>query len=180
MAFSFNTPAGQTIDRALLILYMNVGTSQAPEWAPIGKRVEDSSMDFDWSTNTKQDVLGGTYTTGKKATRTQTFDPCELDAGDSAQQKIWQLAVEEDNVNALINQDLLLVHLYTSDDDGKAFAERFPASAVLPTSLGGEGGGSIGMPIDVTFGGQRQKGTATVAGTTVTFQPAADDEAAEE
>ena len=173
MAFSFKTPAGQTIDRALLILYMNVGSESTPEWAPIGKRVEDSSMELDWGTNTKQDILGGAYTTGKKAVRTQTFDPCELDAGDAAQQKIWQLAIVEDNVNALMNQDLLLVHLYSVDEENKAFAERFPASAVLPTGLGGEGGGAIGMPINVTFGGVRAVGTASVSGSTVTFEPAA-------
>lgn len=169
MSFSFKTPAGQTIDRALLILYLNVGTSAAPEWAPIGKRVEDSSMDMDWSTETKQDILGGTYTTGKKATKTQTFDPCELDAGDSAQQKIWQLAVVDDDVNALLNQDVLLVHYYAVDDSNGAFAERYPASAILPSALGGEGGGNISMPIDVTYGGTRAKGTAVNNGGTVTF-----------
>lgn len=173
MAFTFKTPVGQTISRDLLILYLNTGNADAPVWSPIGKRVEDSSMEMDWSTETKQDILGGAYTTGKKATRTQTFDPCELDAGDAAQQKIWSLAIVDDDVNALLNQDLLLVHLYTTDDDGGAFAERYPASAVLPTGLGGEGGGAIGMPIDVTFGGNRVKGTATVSGSTVTFEPEA-------
>lgn len=172
MAFSFKTPAGQTIDRALLILYLNTGTAEEPEWAPIGKRVEDSSIEMDWATETKQDILGGTYTTGKKATKTQTFDPCELDAGDSAQQKIWQLAVVDDDVNALLNQDVLLVHYYAVDDSNGAFAERYPASAILPSSLGGEGGGNIGMPIDVTYGGVRQKGTATNTGGSVTFTPA--------
>lgn len=172
MAFSFKTPAGQTIDRALLILYLNTGTADSPEWAPIGKRVEDSSIEMDWSTETKQDILGGTYTTGKKATKTQTFDPCELDAGDSAQQKIWQLAVVDDDVNALLNQDVLLVHYYAVDDSNGAFAERYPASAILPSSLGGEGGGNIGMPIDVTYGGARQKGTASNAAGVVTFTPA--------
>lgn len=169
MSYTFKTPAGQTIDRDLLILYLNTGEAAAPTWSPIGKRVEDSSVDFDWSTETKQDILGGTYTTGKKATRTQIFDPCELDAGDAAQQKIWQLAIVDDDVNALLNQDLLLVHYYTTNDSGDSFAERYPASAVLPTSLGGEGGGNIGMPIDVTFGGVRQKGGASIAAGVVTF-----------
>ena len=35
--------------------------------------------------------------------------------------------------------------------------------------LGGEGGGFIGMPIDVTFGGTRTVGTAAISGNTVTF-----------
>ncbi len=170
--YSFKTPVGQTINRDLLILYLNTGTSDAPVWSAIGKRVEDSSIDFDWSTETKQDILGGTYTTGKKATRTQTFDPCELDSGDAALKHIWELAMVEDDINALLNQDLLLVHYYTTDEtDGNSFAERFPASAILPTSLGGEGGGNIGMPIDVTYGGVRQKGGASIENGVVTFIP---------
>ena len=36
---TFNTPAGQVVDRKLLILYLNTGTNSAPVWSPIGKRV---------------------------------------------------------------------------------------------------------------------------------------------
>lgn len=171
--YTFNTTPGQTIDRALLLLYDNTGTQSAPVWSPIGKRVEDSSIEFDWSTETKTDIFGDTWTTGKKATRTQTFDPCELDASDEAQQKIWQLAIVEDNVNALLNQDMLLVHAYASTSGSSpVFAERFSSCSVLPTSLGGEGGGNIGMPIEVTFGGERTVGTAIMEGRTPTFTPA--------
>ena len=74
--YEFNTTEGQTIDRALLISYLNTGTSSSsPTWSPIGKRVEDSSQEFDWSEETKQDILGSTYTTMKKPVITQTFDP---------------------------------------------------------------------------------------------------------
>lgn len=168
---TFNTTPGQTVDRSLLILYLNTGSSSAPVWSPIGKRVEDSSMELDWSTETKVDIFGETHTTGKKATRTQTFDPCELDASDPAQEKIWNLAIKDDNVNALLSQDMLLVHAYAGTADTAVFAERYESCAVLPTGLGGEGGGSVGMPIDVTFGGARTIGTASMAGGTVEFKP---------
>ena len=72
----FNTTEGQTVARELLIAYLNTGTSDAPVWSPVGKRVEDSTIEMDWSTETKTDIFGDTYTTGKKATKTQTFDPC--------------------------------------------------------------------------------------------------------
>ena len=52
--------------------YWRVGP---PTWSPIGKRVEDSSIEFDWQTETKVDIFGDTYATGKKATKTQAFDP---------------------------------------------------------------------------------------------------------
>ena len=171
--YEFNTTEGQTIDRALLIAYLNTGTSSSsPIWSPIGMRVEDSSQEFDWSEETKQDILGSTYTTMKKPVITQTFDPCELDAGDEAQKKIWNLAIVKQDNNALANMDMLIVHLYAGTANTAVFAERYEACMIKPTGLGGEGGGSIGMPIDVTYGGKRTIGTASVSAGTVTFTPA--------
>ena len=168
---TFNTKSGETVARELLIAYLNTGTDTAPKWGAIGKRVEDSSEELDWGEETKQDILGQTYTTLKKPTITQSFDPCELDAGDEAQQKIWNLAIREQNAQALANQDMLIVHLYAGTT-GEAFAERYSSCAVKPTGLGGEGGGNIGMPIDVTYGGVRTTGTATVSSSgVVTFTP---------
>ena len=166
---SFNTTAGQTVDRALMIAYLNTGTNSAPVWSPLGKRVEDSSAEYDWSDETKQDILGNTWATMKKPVVTQTFDPCELDASDVAQQKIWNLAVVQQNAAALANQDMLIVHLYAGTATTAAFAERYESCMVKPSSLGGEGGGNIGMPIDVTYGGKRTTGTAAVSDGTVTF-----------
>lgn len=155
---TFNTTPGETVARELLIAYLNTGTADAPVWSPVGRRVEDSSLELDWGQETKVDIFGDTYSTGKKATKTQSFDPWELDAADEAQKKIWNLAVRENNVNALMNQDMMIAHFYAGEA-GKNFAERYSACAVLPTGLGGEGGGSVGMPIEVTYGGTRTLGT---------------------
>lgn len=169
---TFNTAAGQTIDRALLIAFLNTGTSDAPVWSAVGKRVEDSSSEYDWGEETKQDILGHTYTNLKKPTISQTFEPGELDAGDVAQLKIWNLAIKDQNAAALANMDMLIVHLYAGTANTAAFAERYAACTVKPSGLGGEGGGNVGMPIDVTYGGARTVGTAAVAADgTVTFTP---------
>ena len=174
MSYRFNTPAGQTVERKLYLCCGNSGTAEAPQWGKLGKRVEDSSAEMDWSEESKQDILGGTYTTMKTPVISQTFDPCELDPGDEYQQHVWQLAVVEQNASALCSQDLLRIHLYAVDEQGRAFAERFPSSMVKPSGLGGEGGGSLTMPIDVTFGGVREVGTASVAADgTITFTPQA-------
>lgn len=165
----FNTAPGQTVDRELLIAYLNTGTTSAPVWSPLGSRVTDSSMEYDWQEESNKDILGTTRTTMKKPIITQTFDPCDLDAGDAAVLKIWNLAVKEQNVSALTNQDVLIVHLYAGTKDTAAFAERYSACMVKPSSLGGEGGGFVGMPMDVTYGGTRTVGTAAVSAGTVTF-----------
>ena len=54
---SFNTESGQTVARELMILYLNTGTSEAPVWSALGKRVEES-----WSTHTETTL--GTSTMG--------------------------------------------------------------------------------------------------------------------
>ena len=165
----FNTASGQTVDRELLIAYLNTGTTSAPVWSPLGSRVTDSSMEYDWQEESNQDILGTTRSTMKKPIITQTFDPCDLDAGDAAVLKIWNLAVKEQNVAALTNQDMLIVHLYAGTKGTAAFAERYSACMVKPSSLGGEGGGFVGMPMDITYGGARTVGTAAVSAGTVTF-----------
>ncbi len=102
----------------------------------------------------------------KKPVITQSFEPCELDSGDAAQQKIWKLAVVDQDAMALAAMDMLIVHTYAG------FAERYEACMVEVTGLGGEGGGSVGMPINVTYGGTRTKGTATKGtGGAIEFTP---------
>lgn len=167
---TFNTTSGAAIERKLLLLYLNTGSSEDPVWSIVGKRVEDSSMEFDWGEETKTDILGNTYTTLKAPTITQTFEPCELDAGDVAQVKLWNQAIKDHDVAAMSSNDLLVVHAYAGTADSAVFAERYMSSAVKPSGLGGAS--SVGMPVDVTFGGKRVTGTAAVADGSVTFTEA--------
>ena len=143
---TFNTTAGQTIDRELLIAYLNTGEASTPVWSPFGKRVTDSSMEYDWQEDSSKDILGTTRTTMKKPIITQSFDPCELDAGDAALVKLWNLAVKDQDAAALANQDVLIVHFYAGTAKTAVFAERYDGTMVKPASLGGEGGGFVGMP----------------------------------
>lgn len=167
---TFNTAAGAVVTRKMLLLFLNTGSSETPAWSVIGKRVEDSSMEYDWSDESKTDILGDTYTTMKEPIITQTFDPCELDSGDTAQVKIWNQSIKDHDVAAMCNNDLLVVHTYAGTASTAVFAERYPSSAVKPSGLGGSN--NVGMPIDVTFGGERSVGTASVSGGNVTFTAA--------
>lgn len=174
--FTVNTPAGQAAERKLYLCCGNYATTESPKWGKLGKRVEDSSAEMDWSEETKTDILGDTYSTMKTPIISQTFDPCEVDSGDEYQKHVIDLAIVQQDAQKLCNQDLLRIHLYLTDDAGNAFAERYPSSMVKPSSLGGEGGGSLTMPVDVTFGGTREVGTASVAEDgTITFAPATAD-----
>lgn len=170
---SFNTDSGVTIKRELLVAYLNTGTSSTPVWSAIGKRVEDSSMEMDWGEESSQDILGSVYTKMKEPVITQSFDPVELDAGDAAIVKLWNAAIKDHDYAALANMDLLVVHFYAGTA-ATPFAERYAACSIRPSSLGGAGGGTIGMPFEATFGGERTVGTASKDSSTgvVTFTPA--------
>lgn len=171
---TFNTPAGQTIARELLIACVNTGTYASPTWSVVGKHVEDSTVEYDWGEDTTQDILGITHSTMKKPTVTQSFDGVKLYQGDPAYEKIWTEGVRNQNPQALCNLDMLIVHLYAGKS-GQSFAERYPSSMVRPTSIGGEGGGFIEMPFDATYGGERETGTAAKDAETgaITFTKAA-------
>lgn len=165
----FNTTAGQTIARELLIAYLNTGTAESPTWAAIGKRVEDSEEEMDWSQESVQDILGNTWTTMKKPVITQSFDPIPLDAGDPAAVKLWNLGVKDQDAQSLANQDMLIAHFYATSGSSN-FAERYSGCAIAVTRIGGEGGGNLEISTDITYGGERTLGTITKgAGGTVTF-----------
>jgi hypothetical protein len=169
---TFNTTSGQTIKRELLVAYLNTSTTSTAVWSPLGKRVTDSEQSYDWGEDSSQDILGNTWTTMKKPTITQDFDPYDLDGGDVAALKIWNMAVKDQDYTKLAAQDMLIVHLYAGTADTAMFAERYEACSIRPSSLGGEGGGNLGMPISVTYGGQRTTGTAAVSSAgVVTFTP---------
>lgn len=171
---TFNTAAGQTIGRELLIAYLNTGTAESPVWSPLGKRVEDSSMEFDMEKESSKDILGNTFTTMKKPTITQSFDPMPLDAGDVAAVAIWNMGIKDQDAQKLANRDMLIAHFYAGDGNAN-FAERYDSCAVDITGLGGEGGGTIGLSTEVTYGGNRTLGTvAKGSGGAVTFTPASE------
>ena len=167
---TFNTDAGVIVARELMIADLNTGSASTPTWSPVGKRVEDSSAEYDWAEETKNDILGQTYITLKKPTITQSFEPVELDSDDAAVVAIWNKAIKDHDYAALASMDMLIVHFYAGTA-ATPFAERYSACAVRPTGLGGEGGGSVNMPFDVTYGGVRTTGTATKDSTTgaITF-----------
>lgn len=164
---SFNTPAGQTIARELLVAYLNTGGDSSPVWSPLGNRVEDSSEELDWSRESSQDILGKTRSNMKKPVITQSFDPLPIDSDDTAAVRIWNLAIKDQDAQALANQDMLIAHFYA--DTTKNFAERYDSCSIEVTSFGGEGGGHLSMSTEVTYGGTRTVGTVTKSGDTVEF-----------
>jgi hypothetical protein len=64
---------------------------------------------------------------------------------------------------------MLIAHLYAG------FAERYESCMIEVTGEGGEGGGTVGMPINVTYGGTRTVGSVEKTNGTVKFTPEVSD-----
>lgn len=178
--FTYVTEPGVTVDRNLCLTMGNAGTYEEPNWCPMGTRVESSSVEMDHSEESSIDILGNVHGKAKDPIMTQELDPCPIDAADEYQKKLVELHVIDKNIRVLTNQDLLIVHAFLKDDQGNYFAERYPSSMVLPTSLGGDGGDALTMPVKVTFGGKREPGTVKVTEAegkkTYTFTPGIEEE----
>ena len=167
---TIKTTAGQTIARELMIAYLNTGSAGEKKWSAFGKRVASSNMSYDWGKNTERDILGNTFTKLKKPTITQSFDPIPIDSSDAAVVKLWELAIRDQDNQALANQEVMVAHFYAGDES-KNFAEVYDASAIAVSRNGGDGGDNLTIAAEVTFGGNRTVGTVSKAGAEVTFTP---------
>lgn len=167
---TFNVAEKQTAKTEALLTLLNVGTKDAPDWAPLGIRVTSSSAEMDWQKEDFTDIIGVNYSNIRTPIVTQNFDGWTINGGDRAQQHLWNLGIRLQDTAALQAQDVLRVHFYAGSKDAP-FAERYDSSTILINSIGGDGGGNLGMPITVTYGGTRTIGTAVSADGKVTFTP---------
>lgn len=167
---SFALGSKQPAKTEALLTLLNVGTAEAPDWAPLGIRVTSSNAEMDWQKEDSIDIIGESYANIKKPVITQNFDAWTINGGDKAQQHLWNLGIRNQDIAALQSQDVLRVHFYAGSKEAP-FAERYACSTVQINSLGGEGGGNLAMPITITYGGTRTIGTAKSENGVITFTP---------
>lgn len=165
-------------DRATLMAFINVATSpETEDWAPLGIRATSGDHSYDWQSESSTDIWGNIYSSMKKPIVSTSLDPWPLTGNDKAQKHIWRLAVAEQDHVKLSGQDILIVHSYATVGDAAAnfFSERYDASMVAVTRIGGDGGGLLTDGCDVTFGGKRTVGKATLSDGAVTYTEGLDD-----
>lgn len=157
--YSIAGNSGESPLREQIVTYLNTTSSEQPVWSPMGRTVEDSSIDADYSEDSKTDIFGTVWNSAKKPKREQEFSDSNLLAGDAVMNRVLDLCIVQQNMAELQNQDCLVVYLFLQDSSGKAFAERYPNSTVLMTSIGGPGGEKAVTGIKVSYGGERVTGT---------------------
>lgn len=178
LQYQISGAKGKRASRQQMVTYLNVATYSAPAWKPLGRTTADSSIERDFGVETKTGIYGEVFTDAKAPTKNQNFSGNDLLAGDEVLNHLINIAVADEDISEVVSQDVLIAHLYLIDGDGNAFAERYPASAVVMTTTGGEGGGMLAADIDVTYGGKREIGTVKKTNDGIEFENGAEKLAA--
>ena len=172
--YEFNTPEGQKIDRSKLVACMNTASKDAPVWSIVGIGVSSSQTDMDWKRESETDITGRVTNRMSKPTVTQSFDPWPLAAGDPALRFVWEKGIMDEDAQALCNVDMLIVHMYAGTAGSAVLGVRYESCSVEVNSFGGDGGANIAMPITVTYGGTRTKGSVSGSKGKFVFTPDAE------
>ncbi len=177
MAISeFNLPTHQRAERKLLIT--------VAEWADangsitidgqkynreiLGRRTEDSSIEYNADIQTSTDILGINYTDINKTQPQQDFDPYLILGGSKLGAKLNDM--RKRNALAEFNQfNLYIITAYVGDSTNGYEAERHVNCTITVNSLGGDA--NVNMPISAYFSNESTLGTVDKLSDDFTFTP---------
>lgn len=162
---AFNLADGQKADRKLEMYFVNMGTSETPDWEILGRGVEDASIAFNHDVSQIVDILGISETEVSAAKPQLDLDPMNIRGGQKLSAKL--LDIERRNaISELSAFEVLNVHAFLGSA-GSWLAEIHKNSTVVPQSLGGSS--YVGMPLNVHLSNDKKLGTATVKDGIATF-----------
>lgn len=155
MATSFNLAEHQRAERKLLITVAEwtEGTSQVREI--LGRRTEDSSIDYNADIETTTDILGINYTDLNRTQPQQDFDPYLILGGSKLGVKLNDIRRR----NALSELDQFNCYIITAfaGTSGAYEAEKHTSCTITYNSIGGDA--NVNMPISVYFSNNITLGT---------------------
>lgn len=152
----FNVGAGKKAARKLLKHYVNVGTSTEKEWELLGAGVEDSSIETNFETETKRDILGNAETSVEGASPSQSFEPFTVRGGSKLAFKLHEIWLDKDYA-ALSQFEMLTVYGYVGSETDGYDADMQSDCTITFSRIGGSA--YIDMPITVNYSDKKERGT---------------------
>lgn len=150
MATQFNLAEHQRAERKLLITVAEwtegSGTSATQVREILGRRTEDSSIEYNPDVETTTDILGINYTDVNKTQPQQDFDPYLILGGSKLGVKLNDIRRR----NALSELDQFTIYVITAfigDSSNGYEAEKHVNCTILYNSIGGDS--NVNMPISV-------------------------------
>ena len=176
MAISqFNLPTHQRAERKLLITVAEWKDANGSvtidgekyDREILGRRTEDSSIEYNADIETTTDILGINYTDINKTQPQQDFDPYLILGGSKMGAKLND--IRKRNALAELSQfNLYIITAYVGDSTNGYEAERHVNCTITYNSLGGDS--NVNMPISVYFSNESTLGTVNKLSDDFTFQ----------
>lgn len=174
----FNLPENQRAERKQLITVCEwketVGTTETQQREILGRRTEDSSIEYNADTTTSTDILGINYTDVNKTQPQQDFDPYLILGGSKLAAFLNDIR-KRNALSELSQFTLYVITAYIGDSTNGYEAEKHENCTIQYNSLGGDT--NVNMPISVYFSnnaanlGRPQTGTVDKLTSDFTFTP---------
>ena len=134
----------------------------------LGRRTEDSSIEYNADIETTTDILGINYTDINRTQPQQDFDPYLILGGSKLGAKLND--IRKRNALAELSQfTLYIITAYVGDSTNGYEAERHVNCTITYNSLGGDS--NVNMPISAYFSNESTLGTVNKTSDDFTFTP---------
>jgi len=170
MAISaINLPQHQRAPRKLLITVAEWMDGSNEKREVLGRRTEDSSIEYNADTETTTDVLGINYTDVNKTQPQQDFDPYLILGGSELAAKLNDIR-RRNAIEELSQFTIYIITAYIGSASAYE-AEKHVNCTIVYNSLGGDV--NVNMPISIYFSNDITLGTVDKLSDDFTFTPAA-------
>lgn len=165
----FNLAEHQRAERKLLITVAEWGTGTNKEREILGRRTEDSSIEYNADIETTTDILGINYTDINRTQPQQDFDPYLILGGS----KLGAFLNDIRKRNALSELNQFTLYIITAFVSGATAgtyeAERHDNCTITYNSIGGDS--NVNFPISVYFSNEITNGTVDKLSDDFVFTP---------
>lgn len=164
----FNLNDGQRAERKLLITVAEWTESNTQVREILGRRTEDSSIDYNADIETTTDILGINYTDLNRTQPQQDFDPYLILGGS----KLGAFLNDIRRRNALSELNAFTVYIITAfiGDSTNGYAtEKHTGCTIVYNSIGGDA--NVNMPISVYLSNNITTGTVDKLSDDFAFTP---------
>lgn len=164
----FNLAEHQRAERKLLLTVAEWTEGSTQERELLGRRTEDSSVEYNADQSTTTDILGINYTDVNKTQPQQDFDPYLILGGSKLGAKLDDIR-RRNALSELSQFTLYLITAYVGDAENGYRAEKHVNCTIQYNSLGGDA--NVNMPISAFFSNDITNGHVDKLGIDFTFTP---------
>lgn len=147
------------IQRKMVMHFVNVGTTDKPEWERIGKGIEELTREMNNNVKSTTDITGETDVEVTLGNQTTAVEPFKARRESKLFQKLYKIYTDDLELSD-VEMDFLEVSVFDEISDG-VYAAIKQRGAVDLKSFGGPTTG-VEMPFDVNYIGAKEKGNFTL------------------